>query len=421
MDRDQLKCCPTRYKITRLRRTGGTSQGITPPWNRCISVNKKNTINRKKQKLVVNITNTTNKRKKVKSKRRTNKARATRSPALAAMIQNPCTGPLVPAYGGTNGYISRIAGPYNLGNFAGSSAANLHGVVLWFPQYVTDASAGSANLPCNFMVFANASLGTSPTTTGAFFNGVNSTGSNTASSAFTAGTYAGIFDPAYSFCSSAIVEDSRVLAACLSLEYTGTTANSQGLVYPLANVPYDAVLNGGSATNGTPPNVSQIMRYAGDGRRADSKMDVKFTPDTVAMQFNDTYYGPFMCGANSAASGTGDSAITRTGQPMGFGFAFTNLAALNNYVLTATKVFEWRPKIVGGLASMVRNVSIPDPSFVQRALAYLDATMPEWRTNAVHAMSGSIGDLLRRVVLGGSDMGVMAPQSTLTSRRRIGL
>jgi hypothetical protein len=148
--------------------------------------------------------------------------------------------------------------------------------------------------------------------------------------------------------------------------------------------------------------------------RADQPVEIKWTPDQSAMQFEDFSYGPLLAATTAAATNaSADSTYARTCQPMGFGFAFQNVADIANYVVSFTKVFEWRPKPVGGLQLIASENNIADPSYVRQAVAALDASMPDWRTRAYHAASSSIGAMLRSLVLSGSDIRYDRPRDRI--------
>ena len=324
------------------------------------------------------------------------KPRTKKSDPILQLIADPCNAPLVPFYGGQAGYLSRTAQNYSLSQVLGTGTTlGTNGYCVWFPQYHCDPVDGNV---VNFYCYATTGLG-GPVLNGSLWNGTSTSGVATAANAYAANQLAHIFDPAYAFLRNGIAEDARTLSACLQIIYQGTTANSQGMFYPLTNVPLDSVFNGGG-NPGTIPGVNQILRYAGQGQRVTDSFEVRFTPDQVSMQFQDAAYGPLLRTSGTTPP-TGDSAIARTAQPLGFGFAFTNLGLASDYQMFATKNYEWRPKMNVGLTASTGNMNIADPTFVQRAVRALDEMNPHWRTHAMKTSADILVSGLQSLVLSG--------------------
>lgn len=350
--------------------------------------------NNKKQNKISRQPSRAKRPKKKATKPRKNKS--TTSDPILRLIADPCNAPLVPFYGGQSGYLSRTAQNYSLQQVLGTgSTIGTNGYVVWFPQYHCDPVDGNV---VNFYCYATTGVG-GPGLAGSLWNGTSTSGVATAATAYAGNQLAHIFDPAYAFLRNGIAEDARTLSACLQVIYQGTTSASQGMFYPLTNIPLDSVFNGGG-NPGTIPSVNQILRYAGTGQRVTDRFEVRFTPDQVSMQFQDALYGPLLRTSNTTAP-SGDGAIARTAQPLGFGFAFTNLGVASDYQMFATKNYEWRPKMNVGLTASTSNQNIADPTFVQRAVRTLDATNPHWRTQAMKTSADILISGLQSLVLSG--------------------
>lgn len=366
---------------------------------------KSNSVQNKKiANLERKIANLPRKKKEGKKSKR-KQSRNNRDP-IARLLADPCHAPLVPIYGGQNGYLARNSQPATLSNFTGTSLAGTSGYCVWFPQYFCAAPNATASTPVNFYIFTQNASAT-PTLNGSLWYSTAGAGT-----AYAANTAVSIPDAASQFMQTGIAEDARCLSACLTLQYTGTTANASGLFFPLTNVPLDLVFNGGSSGTGTMPNYFMMSRYAGSGKRADGKCEVKFTPDSQSMSFQDVAYGPLIGPTSAGTAPSGDAAISRTAQPMGFGFAWQNISAQSDYILTPTKAYEWRPKASSGLSANTSTVSTSSPDFVNRAVTRLNKISPDWQSQAYHMGMDLLGNQLRHLVLGGSDMAYSVPRST---------
>lgn len=350
------------------------------------------------------------------TKKKTSKKKKSKTSSMspiARLLADPCKAPIVPIYGGSSGYTARFSAVDQMANLFGTTANSPSGYLVWFPQYACNGSAGGSTSAVSCYCFASNTNNT-PVLNGSLWNGTANTGVSSAATGYANNTLNNVYDPSNAFASGSICEDTRALAACIKLSYSGTTSSNSGMFYPLTNIPLDAVFNGGGSS-GIIPTAAQLMRYGSVGYRLDGELEIKFVPDQVAMQFQDVAYGPLQRGSISSDPPTGDPTIARASQPMGFGFAYFGAPALNTILVERVKVVEWRPSPSAGISAMSTNQNIADPSYVQRAIEYLDKSFPNWKTNAAHSAMDTMTSMLRNVVLGGN-----GPPQRLT-RGRIGL
>jgi len=334
---------------------------------------------------------------------------------IVDIINRPCDAPLVPVYGSRLGYLARITTPYNLQTLSGDNAnsgggaVGRNGYIVWFPQYHCTPSTTAANNAVNCYIFTQ-NTSEQPVLAGSLFGGAPTAN---ALSGFSNNALNFCADPANQFMVSGTAEDARALSACIRVKYTGTTSSCQGLIYPLSNIPLDAVFNGGGPGVGTLPTVTEMLQYSGDGIRLTDTVDIKFVPDQSAMQFQDVAYGPLLTPGLVTGVPTGDTTMARASQPMGFGFAFQNLSLLANYQVLLTKNFEWRAKPSSGLTSTMARNNMSTPEHVNKAISWLDTHMPGWKTAGMEV--GKMGvNILKDIVLAGRGM-----NSRATNRLRL--
>ena len=179
------------------------------------------------------------------------------------------------------------------------------------------------------------------------------------------------------------------------------------MIDPLTNIPSDAFYTGGNAAAvgvADLPSPAQLITYANSrGVRCTDTIEIRFCPDSASEQFYDPIPGPFTSPSSNAVS-PNLNGVNTVLAPTAIGFAFTNLAPTNGYILEAVKAFEYKLRPVSGLmASTGVGNNIPDPSYVSRAVRMLQRMYPDWQTRAMEMGAESLGTMMRNIVLGGSD------------------
>jgi hypothetical protein len=314
----------------------------------------------------------------------------TNSRAIAQLLNDPCKAPTVPIYGSLRGYLARMSNIQSLA-LAGAAGAK-SGYCVWFPSYSNPANRNtSAANPINFFIFNNSTTASFPTT--ADF-GHAAAGSTT--------TAVSLSDPAGAFLLSTTCQDLRSMAACLELEYTGTTVNGSGVVYPLKNIPLTSFI----LANGGNPTIDQMMQYADTSVRGTSMTDIKWRPTDESMWFKDSYVGAYTPSA-TPGNNTGISVSEQRNPPMGIGFAYTNISSTSDYNVKATKVFEWRPEMVSGLSAQAPR-GVENTSWLDKGLAYLDAKNPNWEISIDPSTQQQLMNGFSQMVLSGSMAGFKA-------------
>ncbi len=328
------------------------------------------------------------------------------SNAYSKLIADPCDGPLVQGmYGSSYGYISRFTNFQNFwtGVTGWSSTANASGYILWFPTYSSTADLATGNTYINMFGFITASETTAPTV--ADFGKANAATYTT--------TAASCVDPAYSFVNSDTCQDARAVAACLRMSYKGATGTSQGLIYPLTNVPITAVLGGGAGN--TCASVSHLMQYSNKEVRANQTTESIWRPNSYDSKFRGVNEGALQTSA-AAGGNTAETSAAKADNITGFGFAFTNLSKPSDYNIKAFKVMEWRSEPNIGMPQ-VPPKGVDNPSILSSALNVLDRANPDWQTKLIDYGTDMLVNGLQSVVLGGSKLPVNTNPINYVMRR----
>jgi len=290
------------------------------------------------------------------------------------------------------GTLMRFKSFVRIADLATWPASSTNGFVIWFPTYHNqrNSSLTSAS-PVNLVAFATNNANTAPA--------IADFGKASGSTNLTA---ASITDPAASFISSDNCQDARCISACIRYMYTGSTSTARGLIYPLTNIPIEAVVYGG--TGNAPPPINQLQQYATMNCRVTDVGEVVWRPNMEGMTFRADQEG---CINPSGTSGgtTSLANYTRHTGVYGIGFAFTGISSLDDLTFEFYKNVEWRSEPGFGISS-VQPRGTESPSFIQRAINKLDKSSPNWQTRFTDTAMNMVSKGLQNIVLSGA-RGVM--------------
>lgn len=259
------------------------------------------------------------------------------------MVLNPCDATLQPGiYGDVEGLVARTKTTVNITN------ASTCGYILWDPVYHNSMeNKGGQVGEMNLMVWTSTSSHAQPT------NG--KVVGTTYELPFGRGDYnyptsettTCITDPAFAFANTEIVEDARLISACIRLTYFGTMLDSSGQIGFLENVPDSLVLTGGA--NGDPASVDELFRYTSNTHRLGlDTFEVIARPSDGTPRFRDIEESPYALGVQGGMPTT----ISTTGKTMPStlcGLVWRSLDSKSRLVAEVTKNFEWRPAPLSGL------------------------------------------------------------------------
>jgi hypothetical protein len=252
------------------------------------------------------------------------------------------------------------------------AATDTCGFILWAPNYHTQ---NLANNDMSVIIYSAPLTTTTPLNTTAVPYGSGAWG--------TTATTGALDDPCFAFTAGAVCDDARTIAACIKLVYTGKLQDASGMVVPLQGIPLSTVFNPGK---GTYASVDDLFILGQNSRRLGvEEVEVVFRPgDPGQERFHEANYGPIKQGAAGTAA-TADAGDVETFIPTCFGFAWRGLQAQQaaNFTIEMHKNVEWRPSADTGIP-LTPNESV-GPSFMERALRYLDTNYPGWWNKAVHS------------------------------------
>lgn len=290
---------------------------------------------------------------------------------LAKLIADPCNGPLVgPQYGSSDGgYLAKFSSYHK----HDVSTTGTSGYLVWFPDFTGGADTGGNGA---LYIFASTDSTTGPVNTVADPLGRGS------SAASINGNF--LEDPSHTFLTGSVVQDSRTVAACCKMIYTGRNDSLAGRVGYLDNIPRDALLAG---AGGSPPSVEDMFRYSPNAMR--TPLDIienKFRPTDGSEYYRTAGTASetdkdrcFTIGSGAATSiGSG----TPSGLCPGIGFVWDGLTADSALAFDFVKAVEWRPDMTSGLTAAPTHKS-SGVNVVSRAVSYLDTKHPGWQRMAL--------------------------------------
>lgn len=315
--------------------------------------------------------------------KQTRRRKLARLDPIAQLVMDPCNANLkLGIYGSVKGMATRVHRISSIGNGVTGTTDN-SGYILWFPDY--HCPGGTTTAERNCFLYNAVNVLTGPAAAGFGCGAAN--GTTTTSS---------MNDPAYSFVESDVCQDARTLAACMRVTYTGTTSNARGLIYPLVNVPADAIIRGGAST--TPPSPSDLIAYARESKRCVGTNEVRWRPTGSSLGFKDNLPGPIQC--NSATAPTLNSSV-RNEEPVAIGFVWYNVSSPNDLQVDFYKAIEWRAEPTS-LLSSAKPIGADNTSVMQRVTNALDRIYPQWQTHAMEGAMDLASSMLQTAVLSGT-------------------
>jgi len=311
--------------------------------------------------------------------------------AAMRLLADPCKAPMVPGMFGTDeGMLTRV---HKVLTKSGTSTDTAF-VILWFPDYATQGDYDDVN---SLFMFANASTSVNPA------NSVAAPYGTQTQAQFLAGgsmpTAASVADPATPLSLDPLVADMRCISACLRLDYLGKTSDGSGAVSTLENVPYSAILNGGPGN--VCPSIDQWQTYATSTRRLGVEgICLVSRTNEEAHTFRTTTDGPFHTG-EIAIKATVTTTAGDISKPTAFGLLVTGLdaAATNPFIISLTKVIEWRAKTVTGMMEVPPRVIHAAP-LIPAAEEVLDRIAPGWTASQANLPGSTGGDIIKAVMSG---------------------
>lgn len=306
---------------------------------------------------------------------------------LARLLADPCEAPLVaPQYGASDGgYLSKFSLFHNLDvSTTGSS-----GYVLWFPDYAGGESSAAQG---SLYMFASTDADTGPLNTVAAPLGRGVVAS-------TQGRF--LIDPSHAFGNGDLVQDSRAIAGCIKMMYTGRNDSLAGRMGYLENVPREALLTGGG---GVPPSVNQLFKYSNKSQR--TPLDIvenKHRPGEGSEFYRrSNVIETDFCFVQGSAGTAATSLATGTpsGSCHGIGFIWDGLTDDSSLSFDFLKAIEWRPDMNSGLTAPTPTVSKSGGNLVSRSVAYLDQHHAGWQ-RAVYNGAVSLGGTVAKLAYEG--------------------
>jgi hypothetical protein len=202
-----------------------------------------------------------------------------------------------------------------------------------------------------------------------------------------------------------MVQDTRMIAACLQVVYTGQLQNSSGQIGFIENFPLSAVLTGGGG--GAQASVNDLFQYASHTTRLGiDKLEVVYSAeDRNAKIFTDEKTGALSAGVIGASS-TELTQEAKTIAPKCFGFVWRGIdpGAGTNLSFEFVKSIEWRPNTGQGVEEF--PVCHYGESRLPVVQAALDKSRPGWTRRVMDAV-GSKAAKIAQIAFSGitSDMG----------------
>jgi hypothetical protein len=318
------------------------------------------------------------------------------------MLADPCGAQLYPGiYGDQEGLMARLRSSEQ----ASLVTALNCGYVIWFPDYHNEATdVGSAvNGPANLFVYSETDPSQIP------LDNVTATPmgyEDSWTTKTTSKSLQGLPDPAAAFLATDMVQDARLLSACLSLTYTGKMQDSSGELCVIENFPVEALIASIGSAGGIQqaPSVNQMFNY--------STRNLRFGTDTHEVLSRPGDASHFFKGASDAVldiqvteppfkSFIPDS--TRAQAPRAIGFAWRGLTPdigdTTPLTFTFTKNVEWRPKVISGLTHSDPLVMHPQP-LAHKTAGFLDKKAPGWTSRVTNGLASTAGRLANAAFTG---------------------
>lgn len=320
-----------------------------------------------------------------------------RASKYAKMLADPCNATLVPGlHGESEGLLA------SLRQTVDNSASSQHGYFLWCPRYHNGYMETDQGRGCLFGFAAQDSSDrpVNDTNLGSYFGQAGSFTQGLPASAA-----ASFDDPAHALVSQGLVQDARLISACMRLTYYGRLDRSAGQVAYIENVPLAALV--GSEGNGPTLSVDDCFRMSTSVQRLGvDTLEIVHRPDPeLAGLFhdeNDSGLDTSALGAANTYSHLGLSA--QSTQPHVFGFAWRNLDISGNtpqaqLTFDLYKNIEWRPTPASGLTSVMPK-AIASQDNLHKAMAFLDKAEPMWTKRIIDSASSMAAKVVTMAATG---------------------
>jgi len=248
------------------------------------------------------------------------------------MVTHPCDARLVPGiHGDSEGLLARLKTTYTVSNNATC------GFIVWDPSYSSSPDDGGFSM----VIWTDDDSTKNPQNDATIAYG------NGAFSAMGSETAEAVNDPCHDFLDSDIVEDARLISACITMTYFGTVIDASGQVGFLENLPEKLLLEGG--TGGTPVSVDELFKYTANTHRLGlDRFEVMSRPTEGAIRFREGVQAPFDIGVNGT-NASAQSAMGQTTPSSLCGIVWRSTDSKSRLVLEITKNIEWRPSPLSGL------------------------------------------------------------------------
>lgn len=313
---------------------------------------------------------------------------------LAHLTLDPCGAQVTAGVHGTvEGTPARVKSTITLPNLIAqspeSSALDTCGYILWCPDF-TNAGRDSESVDAPYPQIANSGnlyLWTSPDPN---IHPVNVTGSPLGLTPYGGGqvhhTAVCLTDPAFPLANTTLVADSRPLAACIQMTFTGPLVYNSGEIGYLDNVTAQELI--GYASNGVdhlPISPNELMNFCNKKERlsqdtheityrlnSESSGSFRRTPDpnlttNLQLQQGDLIFRP----QDVDDANTPLTAIDVNKSTLRFfGLVWRGVQPDSTFTLDMTKVIEWRAHSIVGLTQVpLRSVG---PSLVPAVSQVVD-------------------------------------------------
>lgn len=303
------------------------------------------------------------------------------------MILDPCDATLVPGlYGASEGLLAKTKITFNVTPFP--SAPNTAGYALWCPDFHNPKSGLSGN---TFMYLTSNSATPPFNNAGAVYGAATFQPPTAQNTAFHIG------DPAGALVASDIVNDARVLSACMTITFLGKMIDSAGEVCFLSNLPITQLLEGGVGS--TPVSIDELFNYSASKQRLGVEtLEAVYRLNTGSSdKFRDESLRPFVIAGGIATVDPASESFA----PRVFGFAWRGVNPDSPISFDFVKNIEWRPEAVSGFAQA--PIVNAGPGLLDAALKHADRLARDNPQVWHHVKGAAIGAAARaaRNVFGG--------------------
>jgi hypothetical protein len=297
--------------------------------------------------------------------------------AYAAMVADPCNGPMLEGFYSTSeGMLNKLKTVYS------NSETATQGYILWDPNYTTNFDSSPTSTNCIIQWPADTVTNPDNLTTSRFATGdVTQTGVslNVGAAGFTA---------------SDTVSDARCVGACLRVSYTGRMDAASGLIAIIDNIPAEALLG---VDGVTPASVDELFARSSKVERLGlDTAEVKFRPSLHSEIFRSDSEGVFDIDVSTVTTISAEA--ERSGSRL-MGFAFKGISSFSDLLFEFHQNIEWRPNLDAGFVDR-SPVQTSNPGNAQKVINYLDKNHPTWTHNLGHMITDSATSIAKMAFTG---------------------